>query len=76
MEIKKTIDGLDEFKFWGGAIERYNEIVELGIDNEIFSIIEAQYPDGLSETELNDCIWFDFDDMIEEMKENLDEEEL
>ena len=76
MEIKKTIDGLDEFKFWGGAIKRYNEIVELGIENEVLSIIEEQYPDGLSETELNDCIWFDFDDMIEEMKENLDEEEL
>lgn len=76
MEIKKTIDGLDEFKFWSGAVARYNEIVELGIENEVFSIIEEQYPDGLSETELNDCIWFEFDDMIEEMKENLDDEEL
>ena len=76
MKITKTIDNLDEFKFWSGAVDRYNEIMELGIESEVISIIEEQYPEGLSETELNDCVWFDFDDMIEEMKENLDEEEL
>lgn len=76
MKITKTIDGLDEFKFWGGATDRYNEIVDLDIEDEVFSIIDEQYPEGLSETELNDCIWFGFDDMIEEARENLDNEEL
>lgn len=76
MKITKTIDGLDEFEFWSGAVDRYNEIVDLDIEDEVFSIIDEWYPDGLSETELNDCIRFDFDDMIEEVRENLDNEEL
>ena len=49
MKITKTIENLDEFKFWCGAIDRYNEIVELGIEGEVFMTklefekVESQY---------------------------------
>ncbi len=73
LTIKKELDNLDDFNFWGGAVARWEEIKELGAENEIMDIITEQYPDGLTDTELNDLIWFDFDDFIEEIKENLND---
>lgn len=71
--IKEELYSLNDFNFWGGAVSRWEEIQELGLENEIMEIISEQYPDGLTETELNDVIWFDFDDFIEEIKENLND---
>lgn len=73
LTIKEEIYDLNDFNFWGGAVSRWEEIQELGLENEIMEIISEQYPDGLTKTELNDLIWFDFDDFIEEMKENLND---
>lgn len=69
LTIKEEIYSLNDFEFWGGAVSRWEEIQELGVENEVLNIIEEQYPEGLTKTELNDLIWFDFDDFIEEMKE-------
>ncbi len=69
LTIKEEIYSLNDFEFWGGAVSRWEEIQELGAENEVLNIIEEQYPEGLTKTELNDLIWFDFDDFIEEMKE-------
>lgn len=73
LTIKKELDNLDDFNFWGGAVSRWEEIKELGAENEIMEIITEQYPDGLTETELNDLVCFEFDDFIEEMQENLND---
>lgn len=69
LTIKEEIYSLNDFEFWGGAVSRWEEIQELGLENEVLNIIIEQYPEGLTKTELNDLIWFDFDDFIEEMKE-------
>lgn len=69
LTIKEEIYSLNDFEFWGGAVSRWEDIQELGAENEVLNIIEEQYPEGLTKTELNDLIWFDFDDFIEEMKE-------
>lgn len=69
LTIKEEIYSLNDFEFWGGAVSRWEDIQELGVENEVLNIIEEQYPEGLTKTELNDLIWFDFDDFIEEMKE-------
>lgn len=71
--IKEEINNLDEFNFWGGAVSRWEEIQELGLENEVMEIISEQYPDGLTSTELNDFLWFELDDFIEEIKENLND---
>lgn len=59
MTIINEID-LKDFQFWSGAADR---VVNLTIDD--FDTIEAElemlYPDGMSDTELNDMFWFDFD---------------
>lgn len=71
LTIKEELYSLNDFDFWNGAVSRYEEIKKLGLENKVMEIIEEQYPEGLTDTELNDLIWFEFDDFIEEIKENL-----
>ena len=56
---------LKNFEFWGGAVERVNCLTFEELD-QIESILEDCYPDGISETTLNDIFWFD-EDWIAEM---------
>lgn len=72
LTIKEEIYDLNDFDFWGGAVSRWGEIQNLGIENEILNIISEQFPNGLTKTDLNDFVWFDTDDLIEEMNENLE----
>lgn len=53
--------GFDNYKPWSGAVCRYNEIAEAGKLEQLTFILEELYPDGMSETELNDFIWFEED---------------
>ena len=49
------------FEAWGGAINTKNIIIEANKDDLFDQTIEDIYPDGLSETQLNDILWFDAD---------------
>lgn len=69
--IKEELYDLNNFNFWSGAVSRWEEIKELGLENEVMDIVLESYPDGATKTELNDLIWFGFDEIIEETKENL-----
>lgn len=73
LTIKEELYSLNDFNFWGGAVSRWEEIQELGLENEVMEIISEQYHDGLTSTELNDLICFEFDEFIEEIKENLND---
>ena len=45
---------------WGGAKDTMNELTMDQIE-ELDRFIEEAYPDGLTEVELNDMLWFDRD---------------
>lgn len=62
------------FDAWSGAIETKNTIIEKGFADEFDNLIEELYPDGLSETQLNDILWFE-EDWIFEMLGITEEEE-
>ena len=72
LTIKEELYSLNDFDFWGGATSRWEEIQELRLEDDVMAMIEDQYPDGLTETELNDLILFEFDDFIEENQEEND----
>lgn len=55
---------LRNFDFWSGAKENVNELTFEQLD-EVENILEGMYPDGMSETEINDLFWFDFDTIKE-----------
>ena len=55
------------FEAWSGAIETKNLILDAGLEEEFEGLIEELYPDGLSDTELNDILWFDSDWILENL---------
>ena len=59
--IIKTETNLRDFNAWGGAINTKNIILDAGLEEEFAEIIDELYPDGISDTELNDLLWFDDD---------------
>ena len=71
LTIKEELYSLNDFDFLGGATSRWEEIQKLGLEDDVMAMIEDQYPNGLTDTELNDLIWFEFDDFLEDQeKEN------
>lgn len=65
---------LRNFEFWSGAKENANELTIAQLD-EVENILEDMYPGGMSETEINDLFWFDFDTIKEWLGITDDEEE-
>lgn len=72
--IITTETNLRNFDFWAGAKDtvKYLTLEEL---DTIEAYLEELYPDGMTETELNDLFWFD-DDFIAELLGYNDFEEI
>ena len=64
---------LRNFEFWSGAKENANELTGAQLD-EVETILEDLYPEGMEETQINDLFRFDFD-TIKEWLSITDEEE-
>lgn len=67
---------LYDFKAWSGGADRLKEIIELDIVDEAQIYMEDML-DGsevVTETDINDMLWFGMDDFIQYFKE--DEEEI
>lgn len=89
MKVYKEISSLNEFEAWIGGRETLERLRELGKVEELDAILDDVFPEGCSETELNDFLWFDrdtiaewighdgdlFDDEEEEENDNEDEDE-
>lgn len=61
MKVYREIS-LTEFEFWGRAKDRVKYLTQDELDHiEVF--LEDFYPEGLSETDLNDLFWCD-DDLV------------
>ncbi len=63
MKLTYEINKIDEFKAWSGAVETVKAIIENDKQDEFMFILEDIFPNGCTETELNDFLWFD-DDFI------------
>ncbi len=55
---------LTDFDFWAGAWDTTKYLTNDELD-QIEQILEELYPEGLSETELNDLFWFEEDTIAE-----------
>lgn len=58
MKIFKE-ESLRYFDFWSGAKENAKELSGEQLDN-LETILEDAYPDGIDATTLNDMMWFEF----------------
>ena len=63
MKIFKE-ESLRYFDFWSGAKENAKELSGEQLDN-LETILEDAYPDGIDATDLNDMMWFEFDTIKE-----------
>ena len=74
--MKITVETtLRDFNAWSGAIYTKNLILDAGMEEEFEELIEEIYPDGLSDTQLNDILWFDGGWILETLGIEEEEEE-
>ena len=67
-ETKISYDLLDgTYKPWSGAVDTWETIEDNGLLEDLDALLEDIYPDGLSETELNDLLWLDKDWIFEQL---------
>jgi hypothetical protein len=64
MKLTREIS-LNSFVPWSGAVETLDRVREEGKIEELESTLEELYPDGMTDTELNDLLWFDEDTVFE-----------
>lgn len=63
MKIHSEIS-LRNFEFWSGAKDRVCDLTPEQLD-EVEDILEDLYPEGMSDTEVNDLFWHDFETISE-----------
>ena len=64
MTITYDLD-LNSFNAWSGAVDTLDRIQREGKCEELENILEDLYPDGMTETQLNDLLWFDSEQVYE-----------
>ena len=75
MKIILDNTGIENFDAWGGAIETKETIINKVKVNEFNSLIEELYPDGLTDTQLNDLLRFEEEWIFEMLGIETEEEE-
>lgn len=59
--MKYTVEeSLSQFNFWSGAKDTAEHLTEEQFD-QIESVLEDCYPDGITDTQINDIFWFEED---------------
>ena len=64
-----------DFNAWSGATNTKNIIINNDKAEEFDQLIEEIYPEGISDTYLNDLLWFDADWILETLGISEEEEE-
>jgi hypothetical protein len=59
MKITKEISNIDEFEAWSGAVYTRNAIIKNHKQDDFMFLLEDIFPNGCTETEFNDFLWFD-----------------
>lgn len=61
MKVYREIDNLYDFNFWSGAEDTIQAVILADKEDEFWDFIEVYFDgdDSISETELNDFVWFE-----------------
>lgn len=66
---------LDTFDAWGGGEELLEKIREADKESEFENYLEENYPDGMTEEDLNDLLRYEEDEIFKALGMEEDEEE-
>ena len=79
---------LNNFEAWGGAKDTLARVQDHGMTEDLEALLEDLYPEGMTETQLNDLLWFEpeyiynslgikteaeLDEEIEELQDQIEE---
>ena len=59
---------LYDFEAWSGGKVRLNTAIELDVVDELENYIGEMYGYNFSDSELNDILWFEVDEFLEELE--------
>lgn len=67
MKVYKECNSIYDFEFWAGAENTISSICAANKEDEFWDFIEEYFDgyDSISETELNDFVWFESDYIYE-----------
>jgi len=71
MRVFKENMKLRSFNAWGKGLDTKNIILDNNKGDDFGFLIEDLYPDGISEIELNDFLWFEEDFIFENLNINI-----
>lgn len=74
MQITYDFD-LASFQAWSGAVDTKNRIIEEGKEREFENLMDECYPDGMTETQMNDLLWFEQDWIFDQLGISDEDEE-
>ena len=74
MKLYRELD-LTRFEPWSGAVDTYNAICNANKLDELESLLDELYSDGIEETNLNDLLWFESEWLFECLGISEEEEE-
>ena len=74
-EELKIISTLATFKPWSGAVDTWEKIEDAGMVDDLDALLEEIYPEGLTETELNDLLGFEPEWVLESLGLSEEQEE-
>lgn len=60
MKITKEVTTKNDFNFWSGAVYTVDELTDEEFE-QVINELDLTYPEGMTETELNDLFWFEDD---------------
>ncbi len=69
-----TETNLRGFNAWSGAVDTKNLIISLGLEEEFEMLIDELYEEGLTDTQLNDLLWFESDWILENLGVEVEED--
>ena len=78
MKMYKEIESVRDYEAWSGAVETIERLEELDKVEVLDSMLDEIFPDGCTETEVNDFLWFEREtiaDLIGYFSDDLFEEE-
>lgn len=60
-----TETSFERFEPWSGAVSTHTRICDAGLAETFEGMLEDIYPDGMTDTQLNDLLWFEPDTCYE-----------
>ena len=71
----KVICDFSDYTPWGGAVDAYDKIREAGKLDDMESLLDEWFDGEATSTQINDVLWFDYEQVFDALGISTDEEE-